>query len=138
MTKASMLRVQDVCAVYRLIGDCRDVGDDLAEWQRLAFEGICRLVGASAATGGEGLWLRPLQPLRPMTTVLVGFDERARERVSAYMREHGVRLTPFFNDCNTPAIRSRRLPGANWCRIVSGTAQTASTTIGSQRDVTIG
>ena len=96
MSRSAMVRVRDVGAVYRLIGDCLDVGEDPAQWQRLAFEGIHRLVGGFATTGGEGVWLRPSKPLRPLTTVLVGLDETGRERLSAYMRDQGVLTDPIF------------------------------------------
>jgi len=96
MSKSAMLRVSDVCAAFRLIGDCRDVGDDPLKWQPLAFEGLCRLIGAHAVTGGEGIWLRPTQPVRPMTECVVGFDERAATFFSAYMRAHGVLEDPIL------------------------------------------
>lgn len=96
MSKSAMLRVSDVCAAFRLIGDCRDVGDDPLKWQPLAFEGLCRLIGAHAATGGEGIWLRPTQPVRPITQCVVGLDDKAVALHSAYMRKHGLRDDLIF------------------------------------------
>lgn len=96
MSKAAMLRVSDVCAAFRLIGDCRDAGGDSTQWEHLALEGVCRLAGGIAATGGEGVWLRPWEPLRPITSQVVGLDETARERYFAYMRENGVLTDPVF------------------------------------------
>ena len=49
MPKSGMLRVSDVCAAYRIIGDCRDVGGDPSQWEQLALEGMCRLAGGFAA-----------------------------------------------------------------------------------------
>ena len=96
MSKSTMLRVADVCAAYRLIGDCRDVGTDPAEWLQVAFAGLGRLVGAVACSGGEGTWLRPAERLSPKTSCLVGFDERAADLLAAYMRAHGVLSDPIF------------------------------------------
>jgi DNA-binding CsgD family transcriptional regulator len=97
MSKSVMLRVRDVRDAFRLIGDCRDVGGDPGRWQTLAFDGLCRLVGAHAATGGEGIWLRPSQPVRPMTHYVVGLDDQAVALHSAYMRKQGLRDDPIFH-----------------------------------------
>jgi DNA-binding CsgD family transcriptional regulator len=47
------LRLGDVRAVFRLIGECRDLGRDPIAWRRHSFEGLGRLLGARAAVGGE-------------------------------------------------------------------------------------
>ena len=57
MSKSPLLRLKDVCSAYRLIGRCRDVGSDPDVWPQHALEGLCRLIGGVAATGGEGIWL---------------------------------------------------------------------------------
>jgi hypothetical protein len=120
MSKSAMLRVSDVCAAFRLLGDCRDVGSDPLRWQPLAFAGLCRLVGAHAATGGEGFWLRPTQPVRPMTQCVVGFDDRAYEFFAAYMRAHGVLDDPILRRFQhlpgpiTTHSRSELVPDREW------------------------
>jgi len=125
MSKSAMLRVSDVCAAFRLIGDCRDVGDDPLKWQPLAFEGLCRLIGAHAVTGGEGIWLRPTQPVRPMTECVVGFDERAATFFSAYMRAHGVLEDPILQRFQylpghiVTHSRSDLVPDRDWYRSAS-------------------
>jgi len=65
MGKSDLLRVQDVRDAYRLIGECRDLGNDPAPWHRHMFGGLCRLIGAPAATGGEGLWRRAARYYAP-------------------------------------------------------------------------
>jgi DNA-binding CsgD family transcriptional regulator len=124
MSKSGLLRVQDVHAAYRLIGDCRDVGDDPAEWHRLALEGLCRLVGAFAATGGEGTWARPAMPCRPITAYHVGFDRAGRDRFFAYMRENGVSADPIIRQIqNIPGTitctRRDVLADREWYRSIS-------------------
>jgi len=101
MVKSDLLRVQDVRDVYRVIGECRDLGGDPALWYPRMLEGVCMLVGASAATGGEGRWVRPDHPLEPISGFEVGLDSRTRERWTAYMREgpndpflHALRYVP--------------------------------------------
>lgn len=90
MSKSGALRVSDVRAAFRLIGDCRDVGDDPAEWQEVAMAGLCRLAGAMATVGGEGRWVRSDGRLQPLTSYIVGYDAAARAHQAAYMRENGI------------------------------------------------
>jgi DNA-binding CsgD family transcriptional regulator len=96
MRKSDLLRVQDVCDAYRLIGECRDLGSEPALWQMRLLEGLCQLVGAPMGGGGEGLWARPLHPPQPLSVFDVGFDARGRERAIAYHREIGPQGDPVF------------------------------------------
>ncbi len=108
MGKASSLRLADVRAAFRLIGDCRDVGDDPAQWQEVVMAGVCRLAGAVAATGGEGRWLRPSHAqhaLQPATSHAFGLNDTAQVLLSAYMREYGVNADPIYRPF-------QRMPGS--------------------------
>jgi len=96
MLNTVILRFQDVRRAFRVIGDCRDVGDDSDQWQELAMQGICRIVGAAAATGGEGRWQRPLHPLAAVSSYAVGLDPAAKAALFAYMHEFGVNADPIF------------------------------------------
>lgn len=93
---AGMLRAADVRRAFRIIGDCRDVGSNPSEWQTVAMAGVCRLVGASAATGGEGRWLRPSHPLEAVTSHSHGLNDAEQARLFVYMREFGVNADPIF------------------------------------------
>ena len=53
MNKSRRLRLVDVRAAYRLIGECRDLGRDPACWLRHALNGLSRLLGARFGVGGE-------------------------------------------------------------------------------------
>src|SRR5688572_27171082 len=96
MAKSDLLRVQDVRAAYRLIGECRDLGSDSALWHRRMLEGVCQLIGASAATGGEGRWVRPDGSLVVVSAFEAGLDSRGLERFAAFMRELGPSGDPVF------------------------------------------
>ena len=125
MSKSALLRLRDVRAAYRLIGDCRDLGGDFDQWHRRAFEGLCRLVGASVATGGEGKWLRPGKSLQPMTAFEFGFDEVGRDRYRAYMQENGQLADPIFQriqhipDRIVTRTRRELVPDRDWYRSIS-------------------
>jgi DNA-binding CsgD family transcriptional regulator len=67
-------------------------------------EGLCRLVGARAATGGEGRWIRPHRDVEATFAVDVGLDPRGHELYIAYMRDLGPGADPIFQ-------AMRQLPG---------------------------
>lgn len=115
MGKASLLRVADVRTAFRVIGDCRDVGDDPAQWQEVAMEGACRLAGGVAATGGEGYWLTHRQsphPIQPVTSHSFGLSDAAKTNFANYMREQGVAADPIyfpFGALAGPIVTRRRV-----------------------------
>lgn len=86
MAKSDLLRFQDARDAYRLIGECRDLGGDPALWHRRMFEGLCRVIGAAAVSGGEGRWIRPHRAVEPFSAFGVGFDSRSFELYMAYRR----------------------------------------------------
>jgi DNA-binding CsgD family transcriptional regulator len=94
--KSDLLRFQDVRDAYRLIGECRDLGGDAELWHRRMLEGLCRLVGAAAATGGGGRWNRPHHHVEPTLAIDVGLDARAHQLYGAYKRELGPGGDPIF------------------------------------------
>ena len=90
MAKSDLLRFQDVRDAYRLIGECRDLGGDPALWQRRMLEGLCRLIGAPAAAGGEGR-------VGTISIFATGFDQRGHERLMAFTRELRPQADPIFS-----------------------------------------
>lgn len=96
MSRFSALRVSDVRAAFRLVGECRDVGADPSEWQETAMAGLCGLVGAIATTGGEGRWLPPSRLMQPHSYYSAGLGDAARAHHGLYMREYGVNADPIF------------------------------------------
>jgi DNA-binding CsgD family transcriptional regulator len=53
MSQSALLRVEDVRAIVRLVGECRDLGDDPDAWQQHLFQSAARLIGASVVTAGD-------------------------------------------------------------------------------------
>ena len=53
MAKSACLRAQDLRGLFRLTGECRDLGDDPNIWRRHWFASLARMVGAELAEGGE-------------------------------------------------------------------------------------
>jgi hypothetical protein len=52
MVRSELLRVQDVRDAYRLLGEWLDLGSDPVLCRPHLLKGLCRLVGAPAATAG--------------------------------------------------------------------------------------
>jgi DNA-binding CsgD family transcriptional regulator len=106
------LRAQDVRDACRLIGECRDVAADPVMWHARMLDGLCRLIGARTAAGGEGRWSRPHSPVKVISAVEVGLDSRERQLFMAYLREVGPPGDPIFRAIGRLAgrhiVRTRR------------------------------
>jgi DNA-binding CsgD family transcriptional regulator len=122
MSKSDLLRFHDVRDAYRLIGDCRDLGGDPILWHRRMLEGLCQLVGARAATGGEARWIRPGGDIQATFAIDVGLGSRGHDLYRAYMRELGPGGDPIFQALQqVPGrliVRTRRqlVADAGWYR----------------------
>jgi DNA-binding NarL/FixJ family response regulator len=125
MAKSDLLRVQNVRDAYRLIGECRDLGSDPALWHRRMLEGVCGLIGAPVAVGGEGQWARPHGVAQAISAFEHGLDTRGHELYMAYHREVGPDRDPIFRALRRlhgrHVTRSRRelVPDGAWYRSVT-------------------
>ena len=106
MQKSNLLRVQDVRDAYRLIGDCRDLGNDPALWHGRMLQGVCELIGAPHAAGGEGWWPEPHGPIQPVSAYDSGNDPAFSEGLQTYHRVNGVADDPVF--CALRRLARRR------------------------------
>jgi DNA-binding CsgD family transcriptional regulator len=61
MGHSQRLRLRDLRDAYRLAGACREVGGDPVQWRQVMLQGVCRLVDAPLAMGGEGRWAGPVR-----------------------------------------------------------------------------
>jgi len=71
--KSSRLGEEDFRAVYRLIGECRELGDDPVIWLQHFYAGLARLIGADVVMGGE-MGGVPFGPMRTLGVTDWGFD----------------------------------------------------------------
>ena len=95
MGKSDMLRVGEVRDAYRLIGECRDLGNDAARWFPRMLEGMSRLVG-SEVVGGEGWAPRADRPMTALSAFDSGLSPSDRALVGAYMRDGGPGADPLY------------------------------------------
>lgn len=112
MADSGRVRIEDVRAAFRLIGECRELGRDPDAWRHHMLEGLGRLVGAQVGmhmqfdrfgTAGE----------RMVAPLAAGFmDDADRARWLRYQRENDYRRDLFrlrFYDGFTGALRTRNL-----------------------------
>jgi len=101
------LSAWDVRSLYRVIGDCRDLGTEPGLWQRRACEGLAELLGAPA-NGGEGL-VGADGATTPVSTVHYGFDAQVLELYAEYHRVNATKADPFYRAlAGTPGMRVTR------------------------------
>ena len=89
MSKSARLRAEDSCAISVLVGECRELGDDSAEWRRHLLAGIAGLVGTSVAVEYETV-LEPSRPFQPSGTIDWGWEN------GEFNREAWVRVIEEF------------------------------------------
>src|SRR5262245_60412816 len=96
MSKSAHLRVADLRAIYRLLDECRDLGDDPLAWRRHLLAGLADLTAAGAGTVLDGLW----EPFRPNGVVIWGlengFDGREVARLHEAFARDGLGIVPMF------------------------------------------
>lgn len=61
MSRSSLLRAADVRAVFQLIGECREMGDDPTGWRQHLLIEVARLTGAAVTVEYEGEFLYPFR-----------------------------------------------------------------------------
>ncbi len=95
MEKSQRLRLGEVRAALRLVGECRDLGYDPAQWTVRAFEGLCKLVGARAGNGGDVRLTRPNGPLKGLTYFDAGLEPGEHDLYATFLRTHGIERHPI-------------------------------------------
>jgi DNA-binding CsgD family transcriptional regulator len=95
MAGSGQLRVADVRAALRLVGECRDLGYDPGLWSQHMFEGLCRLTGARAGGGGEARKVLPAGPLEAVHHVETGYAPWEDDLLAAFLRVNGIDSHPL-------------------------------------------
>ena len=95
-SKGDTLRLRDVRALFRLLGECRDVGQLPEFWHRRMLEGLAVFFGVVQASGGEAWWQRTHHAVRPLSAYTAGVDLQANAAHESYHRARGVTADPVF------------------------------------------
>ncbi len=86
MGKPEQLRLRDVRAAFRLVGEVVELGADPHDWWPHLLEGLCRLSGAAAAIGGELEGLFFLDPkIHVLGNFFAGLDDEDVQRFTHFM-----------------------------------------------------
>jgi DNA-binding CsgD family transcriptional regulator len=100
MAKSAQLRASDVRALYELVGECRDLGDDSISWRRHLAAGQARLIGAGVSIVCAVADVRADQPTDLGTTDWGwenGFDRVGWERsLAEFHRDPSCENIPAF------------------------------------------
>ncbi len=110
MSHSQRLRLRDVRAVFRLVGEVRELGRDPSVWRRHLVEGLLRLVGAKRGVAVEASTAGPGEMPIPVGFTDLGWcDEKERQLLLKYNADPGhlgspewpsylqlVKLRPFF------------------------------------------
>jgi DNA-binding CsgD family transcriptional regulator len=100
MGKSGRVRLSDLRGAFRLIGECRDLRADAASWRPHAFGGLCRLIGARAAVGGECRWHRPAGVFVVLQLLDFGLTPAQFDSFREFMRLCGLKNDPIFAPLN--------------------------------------
>lgn len=125
MNRSGALRVDDLRAAYRLIGDCRDLGSDPDLWCPRMLDGVCRIFGVPQATGGEARWFRPGGGIEAVSAYAASDDPAAHSHFHAYHRAKGPATDPLYRalgKLTDPRVTLRRrqlVPDDAWYRSAS-------------------
>src|SRR5262245_22865133 len=96
MGKSSELRLSDVRKVFRLVGECRELGCHEVQWRRHSNEGIVRLLAARASNGGQINWAPPLGIIHFETPIVTGFSGPEAAVFAPFMRKRDPSQDPIF------------------------------------------
>src|SRR5687767_3436625 len=69
MSKSQRLRLGEVQSLYRLLGECRELGMDAVAWRRHMLAGLCRLTHAQVGLGGESRLVGRPRALAPISLI---------------------------------------------------------------------
>jgi DNA-binding CsgD family transcriptional regulator len=86
MGQSKRLRLSDVRAVFRLVGECRELGVDSALWRAHMYAELLRLTGGKVAMGGPTGMHDRFASVQPLPVLDVGWDgPRERGIFQQYM-----------------------------------------------------
>jgi len=99
MSRSQRVRLRDLRDVYRLIGECQDVGADPVEWRQTALFGVGRLIDAPLGQAGEGRWVGPTRRFDFISApITVGpFDPKGLRWWSEFARDGLTDSNPIFS-----------------------------------------
>jgi DNA-binding CsgD family transcriptional regulator len=128
VSDSARLRQQDYQAIFRLAGECRELGDDHRHWRLHFLAGLATLVSADVSVGAEVSGIASLRPHELTDTPADwgfdrGFDKRGWLRALELLQSdpsYTCLLKHYLQrggqDSGQPMRRSDLLPNHDWQR----------------------
>ena len=95
MSESNRLRLREVRAAMRLVGECRDLRHDPRSWRTRACEGLAELIGVRVVSGMECRWRRPDGPIMPIDFLQSGLTAHESQK---WYTPYLERTTPDDDD----------------------------------------
>lgn len=106
MDRSGHVHLRDLRACYRLVGECRELGDEPAAWRAHLLAGLSRLLGAQLGLAGEAQWLAAPGFFRTEPPVERGWSSpKARKTFYDYLQKNGPERDPVI--CGLARLRGR-------------------------------
>ena len=128
MSHSARLRISDIHILYRLVGECREMGDDPILWRRHFFAGLAGRTGAGVVLGAEMVGMRAGRVAQLGTADWGwedGFDRTGWDRAVAEMAADptlsrtpalAAYLSRMAAEDGTSLSRADLLPDGEWYR----------------------
>ncbi len=98
VSKSALISAHDCREIFRLVGECRELGADAFLWRRHLLDGMDRLLGDLLGIIGAGRFPLPARTIQPSLVVDHGWDcESSRRRWLEYMARVGPKADPNMN-----------------------------------------
>ena len=103
MGESVRLRLSEVRAVFRLIGECRELGDDPIAWRRHYLTALGKLLGAQVVVGGTWRIVSARSPPELHHNLELGFENQEQHAVwRTFMNEGMVGADSFQQFARRP------------------------------------
>jgi DNA-binding CsgD family transcriptional regulator len=100
MSKSHRLRLSDVRHAFRILGECRDLGDDVVAWRTHMLEGLRRLLHAQVAVSFEVRCADGAAPIPGKGAVDLGWpSDAAREHFERYKGDGALQQDDTLLNC---------------------------------------
>jgi DNA-binding CsgD family transcriptional regulator len=105
MGESVRLRLSEVRTVFRLIGECRELGDDPIAWRRHYLTGLGKLLGAQVVVGGTWRIVNPSRPPELLHNLELGFENHEQHALwRTFMNEGMVSADSFRQFARRPGM----------------------------------
>ena len=96
MGESARLRLSDVRTVLRLVGECRELGDDPIAWRRHYLTALGKLLGAQVAVGGTWRIVSPSGPPELLHNLELGFENQEQHAMWRTFMNEGMVCADSF------------------------------------------